>query len=68
MTTKEKEHCYTTLLGKINSLDNQINRVRDQIKELKKIIGTHTSDTTDTVETAQAYIENASELISNEES
>ena len=67
MTTKENEHCYTTLLGKINSLDNQISRVRDQINELRKIIGTHTSDATDSVETGKAYIDNVSELISNED-
>lgn len=70
MTTKENEHCYTTLLGKINSLDNQISRVRDQINELKKIIGTRTIDESVTEGAPahpEAYIENASELTSNED-
>lgn len=38
MKDKINKQCYTTLLGKINSLDNQISRVKDQLEELKKLI------------------------------
>ncbi|HIB01962.1 MAG TPA: hypothetical protein EYN27_04510 [Rhodospirillales bacterium] len=38
MKDKKNKQCYSTLLGKLNSLDNQIVRVKDQIEELRKLI------------------------------
>jgi hypothetical protein len=71
MTIKDNEHCYATLLGKINSLDNQISRVKDQINELKKIIGSRSVNDND-IETKhdinEICLENASELITKEDS
>ena len=38
MEDKKNKQCYSTLLGKLNSLDTQIIRVKDQIEELRKLI------------------------------
>jgi hypothetical protein len=38
MEDKKNKQCYSALLGKLNSLDTQIIRVKDQIKELRKLI------------------------------
>lgn len=38
MEDKKNKQCYSTLLGKLNSLDTQIIRVKDQIDELRKLI------------------------------
>ena len=34
----KKQHCYKSLLGKIDMLDNQICRVKDQLVELRNLI------------------------------
>jgi hypothetical protein len=34
----KKQHCYKSLLGKIDILDNQICRVKDQLIELRNLI------------------------------
>lgn len=39
MTTKKRE-CYTSLLGKLEDLDTQIRRLKDQLTELKQLVTT----------------------------
>ncbi len=34
----KKQHCYKSLLGKIDMLDNQICSVKDQLVELRNLI------------------------------
>tara|TARA_R110000787_G_scaffold210372_1_gene320225 strand:+ start:1550 stop:1759 length:210 start_codon:yes stop_codon:yes gene_type:complete len=49
MEDKKEKRCYSTLLWKLNSLDTQIIRVKDQIEELRKLItgaGEHTKKRT----------------------
>ncbi len=44
MSQIKKNHCYTDLLGKMEVLDMQVNRIKQQLKELKNMI----KDTTNT--------------------
>ena len=38
MSQIKKSHCYTDLLGKMDALDMQVNRIKQQLKELKNMI------------------------------
>jgi hypothetical protein len=38
MSQIKKNHCYTDLLGKMDALDMQVNRIKQQLKELKNMI------------------------------
>jgi len=41
----KKQYCYKSLLGKIDMLDTQICRVKDQLLELRNLILTTEQDT-----------------------
>jgi hypothetical protein len=38
MTNKDKNQCYVDLLGKIDTLDIQVSRIKDQLSQLKTLI------------------------------
>ena len=43
MSQIKKNHCYTDLLGKMDALDMQVNRIKQQLKELKNMIKSTTN-------------------------
>lgn len=44
MSRIKKNHCYTDLLGKMDALDMQVNRIKQQLKELKSMIRNRTNN------------------------
>jgi hypothetical protein len=38
MEEKKSKQCFTAVLKKFNSLDNQISRIKDQLDELRKLM------------------------------
>ena len=48
MSQIKKNHCYADLLGKMDALDMQVNRIKQQLKELKNMIkGTTNTEPSD---------------------
>ena len=43
MTKQRDKHCYADLLGKMDTLDMQVNRIKQQLKELKNMIRNRTN-------------------------
>lgn len=44
MTKQKDKHCYADLLGKMDTLDMQVNRIKQQLKELKSMIRNRTNN------------------------